>query len=126
VTGSATVPPETINAETINAETGAPETPTPETTSTAPDAPATTPPRTGNLSGYCEAQTQMALQQALVGTASATSADPLLWAGMPVLPLLQPSTVFAVEGSLEGVLPADDSGWTWTGPLNDLPRWPAR
>ena len=80
--------------------------------------------RTGNLSGYCEPAVQRQLVVAITGTGSATAADPLLWADVPVLPLAQESSVFAVSESLRPVLGGPHDGWAWTGPLAGIAGWP--
>lgn len=81
--------------------------------------------RTGNLSGYCQARTQRVLTDALTGSGSAAAADPQLWAQLPVLPLIQPQSVFAVAPAFQSVLDTAHPGWAWTGPLAGLASWPA-
>jgi len=85
---------------------------------------ATEPLRTGNLSGYCNAATQKILVDAITGQSGVEAADPGLWANLPVLPLAELSTVFAVSPGLSAVLDGPHDGWLWTGPLAGLPDWP--
>jgi ABC-type transport system substrate-binding protein len=85
---------------------------------------ATEPLRTGNLSGYCNAATQKILVGAITGQSGVEAADPGLWANLPVLPLAELSTVFAVSPGLSAVLDGPHDGWLWTGPLAGLPDWP--
>ncbi len=82
-------------------------------------------PRTGNIGGYCSAETEPALAAALAGRGDLSAADRQLWADHPVIPLGQPIAVFAVSPSLARVAAADGPGWLWTGPLGNLPAWPA-
>ena len=82
-------------------------------------------PRTGNLSGYCEAATQQQLVDALTGQGSAGEADQTLWADLPVYPLIQQRSVLAVAPDLTSVLAGAHPGWAWTGPLSGLANWPA-
>ncbi|HEY5116682.1 MAG TPA: ABC transporter family substrate-binding protein, partial [Nakamurella sp.] len=91
---------------------------------TAADAAATAPLRTGNLSGYCTAATQKILVDAITGQSGVDAADPGLWANLPVLPLAELSTVFAVSPGLSSVLDGPHEGWLWTGPLAGLAAWP--
>ncbi len=101
-----------------------------ETTAAAPTdgesltEPAGSPPRTGNLSGYCTPGAQTQLVWALTGIEPVTVLDPTLWADAPVLPVLQPSTMFAVSASLRPVLDGPHDDWEWTGPLAGLSDWP--
>jgi ABC-type transport system substrate-binding protein len=129
--GSAAGVPDTTPATTIeNPPTGTSSTPPEETPGqTTPadggdQAPATGPPRTGNLSGFCTPGAQSQLVAALTGAGSVTAVDPTLWMELPVLPLLQPSTMFAVSDDLRTVLQGPHPGWTWTGPLSGLSGWP--
>jgi len=85
----------------------------------------TVPLRTGNLSGYCAPETQALLAQAISGRGSAQAADPRLWTDLPVLPIAQLSTVFALSPALSSVLHGGHEEWLWTGPLQGLPGWPA-
>ena len=80
--------------------------------------------RTGNLSGYCRASTQRILLDSIVGREAVSAADPPLWADLPVLPLIQPSGVFAVAEPLRTVLAGSHEGWMWSGPLSGLSGWP--
>ncbi len=91
---------------------------------TTPAAPSPAVPRTGNLSGYCQADTQRVLGEALTGQLAVTEADPGLWVDLPVLPLIQPRAVFAVAPMLRPVLTGAHPGWSWTGPLAGLAGWP--
>lgn len=87
--------------------------------------PGTAAPRTGNLSGYCQAGTQRVLVEGLTGQLPVAEADPGLWVDLPVLPLTQPQAVLAVSPDLRPVLAGDHPGWAWTGPLAGLAAWPA-
>jgi ABC-type transport system substrate-binding protein len=82
------------------------------------------PLRTGNLSGYCTAATQKILVDAVTGQSGVAAADAGLWANLPVLPLAELSTVFAVSPGLSSVLEGAHDGWLWTGPLAGLAEWP--
>ena len=84
----------------------------------------TAAPRTGNLSGYCQASTQRELVDAITGNGEVAAADPALWSDLPVLPLIQPAAVFAVSESLRSVMATEHRGWMWAGPLSGLPTWP--
>jgi ABC-type transport system substrate-binding protein len=95
----------------------------PTTTTDSGDG-ATPALRTGNLSGYCEPSTQGLLVAAITGAGPAAAADPGLWAALPVLPLIQPSSIFAVSDALRSVLATPHDGWAWTGPLSGLSSWP--
>jgi ABC-type transport system substrate-binding protein len=99
-------------------------TESPPTTTT--DSAGSAPPvlRTGNLSGYCEPSTQGLLVAAITGAGPVAAADPGLWAALPVLPLIQPSSIFAVSDALRPVLDTPHDGWAWTGPLSGLSGWP--
>ena len=94
------------------------------------DAPVTdgaadpTPPRVGNLSGYCDRALDTTLTQALLGRADIAEVDAPVWSALPVLPIAEPSMVFAVAPALAPVLTTEQRGWVWTGPLADLPDWP--
>ena len=94
------------------------------TPATSPPAATTQPLRTGNLSGYCTAATQKILVDAITGQTGVDAADPGLWANLPVLPLAELSTVFAVSPGLSSVLEGPQDGWLWTGPLAGLAQWP--
>ena len=100
----------------------------PEISATEPTPPAggsgSAAPRTGNLSGYCEAATQQELVDALAGQGSAGEADQTLWADLPVYPLIQQRSVLAVAPDLTSVLAGAHPGWAWTGPLSGLANWP--
>jgi ABC-type transport system substrate-binding protein len=120
--------PESAGTADVPGDTGTPETAQPESTPAA-DAPAADPAdaatlRTGNLSGYCVAQTQQLLVKAVTGSGPAAAADPPLTVDLPVLPLFQESAVFAVSETLQPVLQGSHEGWMWTGPLVGLPGWP--
>ena len=82
-------------------------------------------PRTGNLSGYCQAGTQRVLVGGLTGQIPVADADPGLWVDLPVLPLIQPQAVFAVSPELRPVLAGEHPGWSWTGPLAGVAGWPS-
>lgn len=82
------------------------------------------PPRTGNLSGFCEPGVQQALTRALTGAVPVGVLDPPLWTELPVLPLAEPSMVFAVSEPLGAVVEGARTGWLWSGPLQSLPDWP--
>ena len=58
------------------------------------------------------------------GGRPSSAADPALWADLPVLPLIQPSAVFAVAEPLRTVLAGPHEGWMWSGPLSGLSGWP--
>jgi hypothetical protein len=73
---------------------------------------------------YCEPSTQGLLVAAITGAGPVAAADPGLWAGLPVLPLIQPSSIFAVSDALRPVLDTPHDGWAWTGPLSGLSGWP--
>ena len=88
------------------------------------DQDGTLAPRTGNLSGYCQASTQRELVDAITGVGEVAAADPALWTDLPVLPLIQPSAVFAVSESLGAVMATSHEGWMWAGPLSGLSTWP--
>ncbi len=60
----------------------------------------------------------------ITGAGPVAAADPGLWAALPVLPLIQPSSIFAVSDALRSVLDAPHDGWAWTGPLSGLSGWP--
>lgn len=119
---------------TVTATSGEPTTPAPPTTGPpgttgaadtgSPADPVIAPARTGNLSGYCTPAAQSPLVRALTGTEPVTAVDPILWADVPVLPLLQPSTIFAVGPALRAVVDGSHKGWLWTGPLSGLSGWP--
>ena len=91
---------------------------------TATDQGETPAPRTGNLSGYCQATTQRQLVDAITGDGKVAAADPALWSDLPVLPLIQPAAVFAVNSSLQSVMATPHQGWMWAGPLSGLSTWP--
>jgi len=95
-----------------------------DTAGGADSAAPTEPLRTGNLSGYCTAATQRILVEAITGQSAVDGADPGLWSNLPVLPLAELSTVFAVSPELASVLDGAHNGWLWTGPLEGLPDWP--
>jgi hypothetical protein len=116
----------TVTAEPSPTEAAQPEAPAGSGTATTPDSADDPTPdvRTGNLSGYCEPSTQRILFDALVGAGAVAAADPALWADLPVLPLIQPSGVFAVSESLRTVLDWSHEGWMWSGPLSGLSSWP--
>ncbi len=114
--------PGTATSETVPETVG--PTPTPAPDDGAPADQAVVPPRTGNLSGYCDPVTQAALVRALTGSGSVAVADPALWTALPVVPLLQPTTMFAVSASLRPVLDGPHENWNWTGPLAGLGDWP--
>jgi ABC-type transport system substrate-binding protein len=116
----------TVTAEPTPTDTAQPDAPvTSATATTADPADDSTPGvRTGNLSGYCEPSTQRILFDALVGQGAVGAADPSLWADLPVLPLMQPSAVFAVAEPLRTVLDGSHEGWMWSGPLSGLSGWP--
>ena len=112
-----------------------PESPVPSTSAAVPTTPvdpgAVDPatgeaaaPRTGNLSGYCEPAVQLNLAAAVSGGVPVDVVDGRLWKDLPVFPLLQQSSVFAVSESLRSVLDAPHQGWAWTGPLSGLSGWP--
>ena len=61
---------------------------------------------------------------AITGAGPVAAADPGLWAALPVLPLIQPSSIFAVSDALRSVLDTPHDGWAWTGPLSGLSGWP--
>ncbi len=116
----------------ISSADGSPAEPesTSAPTTTAPTTPAGTGDagtpvlRTGNLSGYCEPSTQLLLVAAITGAGPVTAADPGLWEALPVLPLIQQSSVFAVSDALRSVVATAHDGWAWTGPLSGLSTWP--
>lgn len=112
----------TGGAGTVQSEQGSAPTPTAGTT--APQDGSTPSLRTGNLSGYCQSRTQRVLIDAISGGESVDVADELLWADLPVLPLIQPSAVFAVAEPLRSVLDGPHDGWMWSGPLSGLSGWP--
>ncbi len=133
VTGSAAAPASQSDTDTQagtpTTDTAAPGTATPGDTAdsggtTGPSG-TTAPLRTGNLSGYCTAATQKLLVDAITGQSGVEAADPGLWSNLPVLPLAELSTVFAVSPALDSVLDGPHDGWLWTGPLQGLPDWPA-
>jgi ABC-type transport system substrate-binding protein len=98
---------------------------TPAPTTTPDTADGGTPIlRTGNLSGFCEPATQTLLVDALTGAGRVEAADPGLWAALPVLPLIQQSSIFAVSDALRSVMNTPHDGWAWTGPLSGLSGWP--
>ena len=115
----------TVTAEPTPTDTAQPDAPATSTSTTTPDPEDSTPAvRTGNLSGYCEPSTPRILFDALVGRGAVGAADPALWADLPVLPLMQPSAVFAVAEPLRTVLDGSHEGWMWSGPLSGLSGWP--
>lgn len=123
----------TTGATTGGTTTGSPIATEPSPPSTPATAPSTQPragageaaaPRTGNLSGYCEPSVQRDLAAAISGRVPVDVVDGRLWTDLPVFPLLQQSSVFAVSESLRSVLGAPHPGWTWTGPLSGLSGWP--
>lgn len=97
---------------------------TPGPTTTPAPAAADTEPRTGNLSGFCAPDVQPVLATALAG-GSVDDLDAPLWAALPVLPLAQPTRVFAVGPGLDGVLEGHTQGWTWSTPFVGAQVWPA-
>jgi len=111
-------------AQTTESTAGTSPPATPEPTAAPDSGAATEPLRTGNLSGYCDAATQQLLVGAVTGQTAVEAADPGLWAQLPVLPLAELSTVFAVSPGLASVLDGPHDGWLWTGPLEGLPDWP--
>jgi hypothetical protein len=125
-------PTTTRSTATTTPTTAAPTTTAPATTAPTTTAPTTIsdtaaePPslRTGNLSGYCEPSTQQLLVAAITGTGPVAAADPGLWSALPVLPLIQSSSIFAVSDALSPVLGTAHGGWAWTGPLSGLSGWP--
>ena len=121
--GATTGAPATTDAPAI---TGAPPTTGASVTTEdgSPPDPAVVPPRTGNLSGFCTPAVQGQLVRALTGVEPVSVVDPALWSELPVLPLLQPSSMFAVSSSLRSVLQGPHDGWVWTGPLSGLGDWP--
>ena len=94
----------------------------------APDADAVgvglIPDPGGNLPGFCSPEIQPVLADAITGSRPVDDADPELWDALPVLPLVQNNTVFAVSSALSSVLDGPTAGWLWTGPLAGLPDWP--
>jgi ABC-type transport system substrate-binding protein len=78
----------------------------------------------GNLSGFCSTAVQPLLADAITGSGSAGRADADLWNELPVLPLIEPITIFAVSPEIATVLDGPTDGWLWTGPLAGLPDWP--
>nr|WP_240189015.1 ABC transporter substrate-binding protein [Nakamurella flavida] len=82
------------------------------------------PPRVGNLSGYCAPDLQETLTDALAGRVDVTEADDMLWSALPVLPVAEPTTTFAVAPELASVITTERRGWVWTGPLAGLAEWP--
>ena len=72
--------------------------------------------RTGNLSGYCEPATQRQLVAAITGRVSVDRGrSRVCGPTLPVLPLIQPSSVFAVSDALRSVVDGPHDGWAWTG-----------
>ncbi|TKV61572.1 hypothetical protein FDO65_08405 [Nakamurella flava] len=98
----------------------------PSTTTATPDAAAAvaTEPRTGNLSGLCSSAVQPGLVAALAA-GTVPDVDEPLWAALPVLPLAQPTTTFAVGSGLQSLLDGPVAGWTWTTPLQGAQNWPS-
>jgi ABC-type transport system substrate-binding protein len=80
--------------------------------------------RTGNLSGYCRIDVQEALDAALAGQGDLSTVNDRTWSDLPVIPIGQPTAIFAVGPSLAGVLGQAGSGWLWSGPLQSVPDWP--
>src|SRR5664279_5678132 len=119
---TATATPPAISASA--AAGGTPPAEVGDTGGTADTGALTEPLRTGNLSGYCNAATQKILVDAITGQSGVEAADQGLWANLPVLPLAELSTVFAVSPGLSAVLDGPHDGWLWTGPLAGLPDWP--
>lgn len=77
----------------------------------------------GNLGGYCNPRLGPLLEGAMAGR-SATPIDALLWADLPVIPLGEPSAVFAVAPELTSVVAGAGPGWLFTGPLAGASGWP--
>ncbi len=80
--------------------------------------------RTGNLSGYCQSDVQTDLDAALAGRGNLSTVNDRTWSDLPVIPLGQPTAIFAVGPSLAGVIDQPGSGWLWSGPLQSVPDWP--
>lgn len=78
----------------------------------------------GNLGGYCNPRLGPLLQDAAAGRPT-SALDPLLWADLPVIPLGEPTAVFAVTPGLTSVVAGSGPGWLFSGPLAGAPRWPA-
>jgi ABC-type transport system substrate-binding protein len=73
--------------------------------------------RTGNLSGYCQTDVQQGLDAALAGHGDLSTVNDRIWSDLPVIPVGQPTAIFAVGPSLSGALEQAGPGWLWTGPL---------
>lgn len=125
-TSDATVPPTeaTVPTTATPPEATTSTTATASPTTAATDASAALEPRTGNLSGLCSAAVQPGLVTALAGGAT-SSVDAAIWAELPVLPLGQPVSTFAVGPGLAAVLDGPTGGWVWSTPLQDAQDWPA-
>ena len=127
-TADATASVQTTSVQTTAVQTTHPAVPSngPQTTTEdgSPADPATTPPRTGNLSGFCAPPAQLQLVRALTGSEPVSAVDASLWNDVPVLPVLQQSMMFAVSSALRSVVVGPREGWVWTGPLSDLGDWP--
>ncbi len=80
--------------------------------------------RTGNLSGYCQSDVQQMLDRAVAGRGDLSGVNDRTWSDLPVLPIGQPTAVFAVGPSLVDVMADIGSGWLWSGPLQSVPEWP--
>lgn len=87
------------------------------------DCPADPEQPGGNLGGYCNPRLGPLLDAALAGGSPATI-DDLVWADLPVIPLGEPTAVFAVAPELTGVVADAGPGWLWSGPLAGVSGWP--
>ncbi len=87
--------------------------------------PSTPPPRAGNLSGYCSAQAQVLLGQAASSGDVPLGLDELVAAAVPVIPISRPSSIFATSPALAPQLARSGPGWVFSGPLGNIPSWPA-
>lgn len=96
----------------------------PTTTTSAVSTPGADQPRTGNLSGLCSSVVQPGLVAAL-SSGSVPDVDRALWDELPVLPLAQPTTTFAVGPGLRDLLAGPVTGWIWATPLLGAQNWPA-
>lgn len=77
-----------------------------------------------NLTGYCSASVQPTLTAVLTGAGTVNSLEQPLWADLPIIPLGQPTAVFAVAPALGSVIRQVGPGWLWTGPLAAVAGWP--
>jgi ABC-type transport system substrate-binding protein len=80
-------------------------------------------PRAGNLAGFCSSNVQTLMDQAEDGSVPG-NLDGLLQEAIPVIQISRPSAIFATTPVAAPVLRDSGPGWSYSGPLAGLARWP--